>query len=151
MAFRPASAEAVVAMRRVLTSATALLLAVAILWDPYTRALNVSDVARPAPWWQLALGLTDVSLLATIAALVWRQRKGAHHVVLGELFFALGGAIILVRRDGVARFAHGFGADEYLSLFLVTLAIRVALYASLVPRELKRADGATAEQREMSI
>lgn len=128
-------------MRRVLTSAAALLLAGVTLWDPYTLPLDASDLERPAPWWQFALGLTDVSLLATVAALVWRRRKGAHHVALGELFFALGAAFVLVRREGVTRFVHGVAADEYLSLFLVTVAIRVALYVSLVPHELKRANG----------
>lgn len=128
-------------MRRVLTSATAVFLAGVTLWDPYTLP---SDSVRTAPWWQFGLMLADVSLLATIAALLWRNRTGAHHVVLGELLFAIGSAVVLVRRDGVARFAHGFGAEEYLSLFLVTVAIRVALYASVVPREPKRADDVAA-------
>lgn len=126
-------------MRRALTVATALLLAGATLWDVYTLA---SDVVRPAPWWQLALGLTDVSLLATVAALVWRKSAGAHRVVLGDLIFFLGGAFFLMHRDGVTRFAQGFGADAYLSLFLVTVAIRVGLYVALLPREAKPANEA---------
>ena len=112
--------------------ATALLLAGATLWYVYTVA---SDLVRPAPWWQLALGLTDVSLLATVAGLVWRKAAGAHGVVLGDLFFVLGGAVVLMRRDGVAHYVQGFGADGSVWLFLVTLAIRVGLYVALAPRE----------------
>ncbi|MGQ0649129.1 MAG: hypothetical protein ACT4P7_16355 [Gemmatimonadaceae bacterium] len=123
-------------MRRYFTIATALLLAGATFWDVYTLA---SDITRPAPWWQLALGLTDVSLLSTVAGLVWRKSKGAHRVVLGDLFFVLGGALVVVRLDGVSRLVHGFGADEFLSLFLVALAMRVGLYVALVPREIKPA------------
>lgn len=115
-------------MRRILAIVTALLLASVTFWDVYTVA---SDLVRPAPWWQLALELTDVSLLATVAGLVWRKSAGAHRVVLGDLLFVLG-AFVLVRQSGVTR---GFGADEYLSLFLVALAIRVGLYVALFPRE----------------
>jgi hypothetical protein len=126
-------------MRRVLISVTAVLVAGATLWDVYTLA---SDVLRPAPWWQLGLRLTDVSLLATVAGLVWRNAVGAHRVVLGDLIFVIGGACILVSRDGVTGFVHGFGVGEYLSLFLATLAIRIALYVALIPREAKPANEA---------
>ena len=126
-------------MRRVVSLVTALFLAGATLWDVYALA---SDVGRAAPWWQLALGLTDVSLLATVAGLVWRKARGAHHVVLGDLFFVLGGAFALVRRDGVSPLVQGFGTDENLSLFLVTLAIRVGLYLALIPRKAELANEA---------
>ena len=128
-------------MRRVLTVVTAVFIAGASFWDVYTLA---SDVVRPAPWWHLALVLTDVSLLVTAAGLVWRRDRGAHRVVLGDLCFVLGSASVVVGVDGVSRLVQGFNTGVFLSTFVVTLAMRVGLYVALVPRHSMTGGGSPA-------
>ena len=121
-------------MGRILSVVTAVVLASVTFWDVYVLA---SDVSQAAPWWRLGLGLTDVSLLGTIAGLVWRRANGAHQVVLGDLFFVLGAALVIVSVDGVSSLVWGFGTAAFLSVFIATLALRVGLYLSLAPREVK--------------
>lgn len=121
-------------MSRSARVALAVFLAVAVLFDPYTFNRDGSDLILPAPAWQLMLGLTDVLLLLGVAVLVWRRSSlRAFHLLFGEILFALAAGIILVVRDGVHRFQHGFGAEEYASLYLGSVAVRVGVLWLLRP------------------
>src|SRR5258707_461931 len=87
-----------------------------ILLDPYSWHLNASDAVVPAPAWQLTLSLIDAGVLVVGVGLALRDRAEVGFTVLAvEYLFNLGLCALLVHRDGVARFLHGFGAEEYLS------------------------------------
>lgn len=101
-------------------------LVASVLLDPYTFHLTASDLVQPAPWWQRTLGLADVALLVLLGVLLWRRRPTlAFWVAGGETLYALALGIGFVARDGVARFIAGFGAEEYLTLYLGAIAVRV--------------------------
>jgi hypothetical protein len=103
-------------------------LMVGVLLDPYTFSKTASDFVEPGPWWQMALGLLDAALLAWIAVLLTRRRALAAFWVAGtELVYALSLGIVFVARDGVSRFVAGFGAEEYLTLYLASIGLRVVL------------------------
>jgi hypothetical protein len=115
---------------RLTAAALAVLVIATILLDPYTFALNASDMVIPAPWWQTAASLTGVPLLIAYLVLLRRQRtRPAFTLLVCEFLLVLAVAVVLVRRDGDSRFIRGFGAEEYLSWFLVALCVRVVLLA----------------------
>jgi hypothetical protein len=119
-------------LRRGLAMTMALVLAAGVLLDPYTLHRDASDLIRPAPWWQLLLGLGDVALLVLVAISSWRrQLRQAVSLLMIELLFALSSAIVLIARDGVARFNYGIAAEQYASLFLIWIGLRVLLLAIL--------------------
>ena len=106
----------------------AVLLFLAVLMDPYTLHLNASNYVGPAPRWQLALGVGDLLLVALTGILTLRRVDCPAFAVMSvELPFALLAALVLMLRDGVGRFVHGFGAEEYASFYLCTVLLRVAL------------------------
>jgi hypothetical protein len=110
----------------------ALLLAAGVLVDPDTVRLNASDVILRAPAWQLVLGLADVVLLVAVGFLSWRrQLRRAGSLLTIELIFALSSAMVLIERDGLARFTHGIAAAQYASLYLAWIGLRVLLLAIL--------------------
>ena len=114
-------------MRRIIAIALVCLALSSVLLDPYTWSLNGADLVIRAPVWQTTLALVDASLLAlAIGYLLRRQNVYASRVLTGEILYALAVAILLVNRDGVARFVHGLGADEFLSAYLLALSLRVA-------------------------
>jgi hypothetical protein len=99
-----------------------------VLLDPYTFHLNASDYLQPAPAWQLSLGLVDALLVVSGVLVAWRGRREIGFLVLSfEALFTLGLCAILVHRDGVERFVAGIGAQEYLSVYLAALALRILL------------------------
>ena len=121
-------------MKRAVGVALAALLAAAVLLDPYTLHQTASDAILPAPAWQLALGLADVALLAAVGVLAFRREwPRASDVLTVETIFALSLAIALVTRDGVGRFVRGFAAEEYVSLYLASIAVRVLLLRIVQP------------------
>jgi hypothetical protein len=115
-------------MNRAIAILLAGLLAVGVLLDPYTFRHTASDFVEPAPWWQVTLGLADAALLLCTGMLLLRRLPLAAFWVAGaELLYALTLGVLFVARDGVARFVAGFGAEEYLTLYLATIALRVVL------------------------
>ena len=108
------------------------LLAAAALLDPYTLHLNAGDVLLPAPPWQALLGLGDVALLLVTAGLAWGGKTLRASAALGfETVFNLTVNVALVMRDGLTRFLHGFGAQEYLSIYLCAVALKVVVVVVL--------------------
>ena len=125
-------------MKRAAGVGLSALLAIAVLLDPYTLRHDASDFVRPGPAWQIALGLTDVVLLAGVGILAFRQVwRRAFSLLTCEILFALLAAIVLVQRDGVARFIQGFGAEEYASFYLGSIALRVILLWTITPAQAK--------------
>ena len=115
-------------MNRAIGIFLAGLLAVGVLLDPYTLRHTASDYIEPAPWWQMTLGLADAAFLVCVAMLLLRRLPLAAFWVAGaELLYALVLGIVFVARDGVSRFVAGFGAEEYLALYLATIALRLVL------------------------
>jgi hypothetical protein len=109
-----------------------LILAAGVLIDPYTVHLNASDAILPAPMWQLVLGLLDVALLAAVGLLSWRRQfRQAASLLTIELVFALSSAMVLIGRDGLARFTHGIAAEQFASSYLTWIGVRVLLLAVL--------------------
>lgn len=104
------------------------ILILTVLLDPYTLHYNGSDAILPGPWWQRALGLGSVVLLVLVAALIWRAAlEKAGGVLCAETLMSLGFSVVLIQRDGLARFQMGFGAEENLSWYLAALGLRVLL------------------------
>ena len=131
-------------MKRFVGVALVALLALAVLLDPYTLKHDASDFVRSGPVWQIALGLADVALLLAVGVLVLRQSW--HHafaLLTCEIIFALAAAILLVQRDAVGRFIHGFGAEEYASLYLASIALRIVLLWMVSPEQGKLSAPAT--------
>lgn len=119
-------------MARVILLLLVLLVAAFMLVDPYTLHLNAKDVVLPAPLWQVSLGIADVGLLLFAAILVWKnQFLNASAAVAIETVFNLVLNVALVARDGLSRFIHGLGAQEYLSLYLSAIALRVLVFLAL--------------------
>ena len=113
---------------KVLVLVLGALVGATILLDPYTFHFNAGDVLYPAPLWQLSLGLVDALLVVSGVLAALRDRAQLAFLVLAfEGLFTLGLCTILVQRDGVDRFVAGFGAQEYLSLYLAALALRIIL------------------------
>jgi hypothetical protein len=105
---------------------------IGVFVDPYTLNLNASDLRIPGPWWQMLLGLADLSLLAASLRMAWRRRYSASLALLGsETLWAIGSALILVNRDGMGRFVRGFGAEPYLAEYLIVMGLRVVAMACL--------------------
>lgn len=101
------------------------LVAAGVLLDPYTLHRDATDFVRPGPGWQLMLGLIDLGLLAAALRMVWRRRYARGLVLLAvETVWAIGSALILVHRDGRGRFVIGFGAEPYLTAYLVLMGLR---------------------------
>ena len=104
------------------------LVAATVLLDPYTFHLNAGDVLFRAPTWQLSLGLVDALLVVSGVLAAWRGRRDTAFLLLAfEALFTLGLCAVLVHRDGLQRFVAGIGDQEYLSLYLAALALRVIL------------------------
>jgi hypothetical protein len=114
------------AMKRPVAILLVVVLVAGVLLDPYTFHSTASDFVQPAPWWQLTLGLTDAALLVLVGVLLWRRLPRTAFWVAGtEALYALALGIGFVERDGIARFVAGFGAEEYLTMYLGTIASRV--------------------------
>jgi hypothetical protein len=99
--------------------------ALGIVLDPYSLHLNASDAVQRAPLWQMLSSLVDVVFLVAAAVLVIRARPRAAAIFLcGETLLTLGLNAGLVARDGLSRFTHGYGGEQYLTLYMLALAIR---------------------------
>lgn len=130
-------------MRRLMVSLLIGVLAAACILDPYALHANASDAVLHAPWWQTGLALLDVGLLGTALSLVWRGRDAAAFKLIGvEALFNLIVNLAWLLRDGVGRFVRGFGGEEYLSVYLILIALRVVLLLVL-SNERPRPSGAT--------
>ena len=116
---------------RAATAVLVIVTALGVLLDPYTWCYNASDAVESAPLWQTLLGLGDVALLGIVAALAWKRSSRARSLLGGEILFALCALGILVGRDGTARFLAGYAGEEYLSLYLGGVALRIISFVML--------------------
>jgi hypothetical protein len=115
-------------MRRVAAGVIGFALLACIALDPYTWYRDASDAAVRAPWWQTALAGADALLIAGFAVHAWRSDYRAASLCLAAAIVVnLLTNAAYVSRDGVDRFLMGFGAEQYLSLYLGTIAIRALL------------------------
>lgn len=115
-------------MRRLVACLFLGLLAIAVFLDPYSLHANASDAVLHAPWWQTRLAVIDVVLLGAALWFVWHDRGATAFRLIGaEALFNLTIGVALVLRDGVGRFVMGFGGEEYLSIYLTLIALRIVL------------------------
>lgn len=107
-------------------------IAAGVVVDPYSWNASASDAVVAPSVWQPIMAVLALMLLVGSAACVWRERGPiAARLVVLEALLSLMVAAALVRRDGVSRFVRGIGAEEYLSIFLVLVAMRVLLLYNL--------------------
>jgi hypothetical protein len=121
---------------------------VGIALDPYSWHRTASDATIGAPWWQITGAVLALILGACAAAFIWRDhRSRAAVLLLIETLLSLAWSALLVRRDGMSRFVRGFGAEEFLSVYLVLLACRVLLLYSLLAPDSAERSNAKRERR----
>lgn len=102
--------------------------AIAVAIDPYTWALNASDASGPPSWWQIALSATVIVITVTGSGQFLRGRLlFATVLVGGSTVLEICRSVMLIHRDGLSRFSHGFGGEEYLSIYLLVIAVRVVV------------------------
>lgn len=119
-------------MKRAVLVVLSVLVLLSVATDPYTFRRTAGDYVEWAPWWQLSLGVLNLLLLCVLLVLVWRGRTWrASQVLAVETLYNLGVALALLHRDGLTRFIQGIGAEEYLSLYLLSIALRVILLVAL--------------------
>jgi hypothetical protein len=106
----------------------ALVLARAVLRDPYTMHLHGGDVMLPAPWWHVALAVADCALLAAFAASAWRwSARTTLALLLGETLLNVATTLLYVQVDGMSRFVFGFAQQSLLAAWLGLIALRLGL------------------------
>ena len=113
---------------KILLTSFTVLIAFAILLDPYTFSLDGSHFPQPAPLWQTVLALADLLLLALFIKRVWAGQRRPAITALGlsttlNLLLNLG----LFLRDGNSRFLMAFGTINLLPIYLGTIAIRMMM------------------------
>jgi uncharacterized membrane protein YozB (DUF420 family) len=115
-------------MRKLAVSVLVLVVAAAVVLDPYSFHRNASDAVSPGPLWQRAMSLLGLVILLAVLAFTWRGRyRVASTAAVVEFLLNVAVCVILLQRDGLDRFRLGFGAEEYASFYLGSLAIRVVL------------------------
>lgn len=115
-------------MKRWVFAILSALILFSVAVDPYTLRRTAGDYVEWAPWWQVSLGIVNLLLLITLLVLVWRgDMRRASRLLTAETLYNIGVALALVHRDGIARFIHGIGAEQYLSFYLVAIGLRVIL------------------------
>jgi hypothetical protein len=112
--------------RRLLTLAVLALLALGVLWEPYTAVLHRSDVILPAPLWQICVAYFDIAILIAVGSLSLKGRVSTAYVLLClEVTFYLCRNAILLVRDGWDLFVYGDGLgpvsvlNEYVAFILL--------------------------------
>lgn len=117
---------------RITSIATAIGLGAVLLLDPYTFSASTSHFRLPAPWWQTLLAITELALLIGFVAAVWKAKRRPAIVILGlGTGLNLAANTMYVVRDGLSRFSVAFGTGELLSVYLLTIAARLALLVML--------------------
>lgn len=120
-------------MRRIILTSLSVLVLFSVLLDPYTFRRTASDYVEWAPGWQMLLGITDLVLLVALVALVGHGSfLRASQLLMAETLYSLTVASVLLQRDGLARFVHGIGAEQYLTLYLAALGLRVVLIVAMM-------------------
>ncbi|WP_420125621.1 hypothetical protein [Longimicrobium sp.] len=119
-------------MFRIPLMAAAIVLGIAVYADPYTFSADTGHFRVGAPLWQTAVALADLSLLGLYTAALWKRetRRAIGFLAVGTMLNIIAN-IIFITRDGVDRFLMAFGTYEILTLYLGTLAIRVAMLSVL--------------------
>ena len=122
---RPPSLRAV---WRIPPLAVLCIVIVIVYHDPYTFYENASDLRRYGPWWQIGAGLLDLALLIIAAWHIVRGDLPATVAVLSlGAVYSLGLGVIYVERDGVSRFVGGVGGEQFLTVYLLAIGLRVFL------------------------
>lgn len=119
-------------MRSVLTRVGlmvgALVVAVGLLYDPYTTALQADTPFLPAPLGRMVVIGLEFGLLIAYGICIWTHRTLQALIMLALASLVdVGLNIWLVSTHGVARFAVVYGTAEILSIYLVFIAIRIIL------------------------
>lgn len=117
--------------RRSIYGAATIVVILSVLWDPYTFFRDASDLVIRAPLWQVAAGLIDLVFLSAVAWSFWRGMiQRAAQLLMFETIYSLALSIGFVMRDGLDRYIRGIGAQEFLSVYLLMIIIRVVLIYS---------------------
>ena len=120
-------------IRRILFVVGLALVALSVLVDPYTFHLTGSDAVVPAPLWQTSLALVDFGfVVAAVVSLVGGRGRAALSICVGEFLYALAFNLLMVARDGVARFYWGFGAESHVLDFVIIFGLRALIIAALL-------------------
>lgn len=115
-------------MLRIALIAGALLISASLLVDPYTHFVDNNSPFIPSPLWRLGLVVLELLLILAFCIFVWRKRyRRAGLVLSGATFVSLLVNAIIVSREGISRFLIAFGTEQILSLYLVLIAVRVAM------------------------
>jgi hypothetical protein len=124
-------------VKRLWPTALLIVVALAILIDPYTFHQNASDAMMPAPLAQTALALIDFVLVVIGCVFIWRGMPvRALGVIVGEAVYNIALVSAQVSHDKT-RFLMGFDSHQYLSVYLLVIALRflcVPLILRLAPR-----------------
>lgn len=119
-------------MLRVALIAGALLVAGGLLSDPYTYYADTYSPFNPAPLWRLGLSVLEVVLLLLFSVFAWRKRyRQAGLLLCGVTFLNVVANAFFVSHEGVHRFLVTIGTEEILTVYLLLLAVRVAMIAIL--------------------
>jgi hypothetical protein len=124
-------------VKRLWPTALLIVVALAILIDPYTFLESASDEMMPAPWPQTALALLDFALVVVGCVFIWRGMPGrALGAIVGEAVYNIAVVSAQVWRDRT-RFLMGADSHQYLSVYLFAIALRflsIPLILRLAPR-----------------
>lgn len=139
-------------IRRILVVVACLVLLANIGADPYSYRLNASDMHLPIPIWQRVATMIDALLLGLVAVLAIRQRwNRAALALLTEAVLHLSVCWLLVQRDGLNRFARGYTGEEYLSSYLLLLALRFVLLYGILHASHSAASSAPFADRHQQL
>lgn len=103
------------------------------IWtDPYTHAVDTSSPFIPAPWWRIALAMTEIVLLGLYCWSAWMMRwRRAALLLIVSLLHSLVTNAVYVLMDGMERFLIVFSTDQILSGYLGVLALRLLALLAL--------------------
>ena len=125
-------------MLRIALIAGALLVVGGLLSDPYTYFADTYSPFAPAPFWRVGLSVLELALLLIYCVFTWRRRyRRAGLLLCSATFLNLVANAFFVSTEGVDRFLVAIGTEEILTVYLILLALRVAMIAvtcALPPR-----------------
>ena len=105
---------------RIFVLVSLFVLAAALLIDPYTWRRTGGDLIVSAPLWQRVVAWASVVALGAAFVMTLRRKwKTAIDLALLAAVVNLGWNVVLVGRDGMARFVRGIGAEPYLFAYLL--------------------------------
>lgn len=117
--------------RRLFVGVTMLAIFYLQVTDPYGTLLMVADVGGVAPIWVRLIHAIDILLLIAVLIGYVRSHLWTYRLLLAETVYVLLTNATFVATSGLDRFTIGFGSEQYLTIFLVQVAARVALLGVL--------------------